>query len=245
MSIIEIRRNPFRLLPAWLRGHMKELLREKLTRRILLPPELTVDWNLNDRQGALSRAWGFVFSNHIKGAYYEFGVYRGERFRTSYHIYNGFSRWQRDQLEASEPWRRLIADTEKFAYYHHHFYAFDTFQGMPNNEESHIFAEGNYSCSLEDFTELNRSEGIEESAEVRYFVGDFADTKRRIASKQEDLSTAAIVNLDCDLYSATVSALELVGPILVQGSVLLIDDWNCFSAQCDLGQRRAVQEFLK
>jgi hypothetical protein len=33
--------------------------------------------NKNDRAGALHRAWGHIFTNHIQGDYVEFGVYQG------------------------------------------------------------------------------------------------------------------------------------------------------------------------
>ncbi len=35
------------------------------------------DLNKNDRAGALHRAWGHIFTNHIYGDYVEFGVYQG------------------------------------------------------------------------------------------------------------------------------------------------------------------------
>ena len=152
------------------------MVREKLTRRILLPPELTFGWNLNDREGALNRAWGFVFNNQIKGAYYEFGVYRGESFRTAHRTYGSYFRWQQGQLDSAEIWRHNVA--AEYATHRHHFYAFDTFQGMPPNEESPAFGEGNYFCSIEEFTQLNRDAGIEENEQMRYFKGDFTETKK-------------------------------------------------------------------
>lgn len=81
-----------------------------------------------------------------------------------------------------------------------------------------------------------------EGERVKYFVGTFADV-----AKQIDIATlqpAAIVNIDSDLYVSAKDALNLVSPKLQQGSVLLMDDWNCFNASPEKGERKALREFL-
>ena len=42
-----------------------------------------------------------------------------------------------------------------------------------------------------------------------------------------------------------VDALDIVKPKLQQGTVLLMDDWNCFCADNKQGERLAVKEFLE
>ena len=216
-------------------------VRNKIVGR-MLPAGVTAGLNRNDREGALNRAWGHVFTSQIKGGYYEFGVYEGETFRTSYRVYQGFYRWQREQLDSPEPWRQKVA--AEYSQYLHHFYAFDSFQGLPeNNEGSATFIPGGFLCSLEQFSNLNRAAGIIPSEAVRYFEGMFSDVHEREADTLEKLQPAAIVNLDCDLYSSAKDALAIVGPKLVQGSVLLADDWNTFAADGDQGERKAIKEF--
>ena len=61
----------------------------------------------------------------------------------------------------------------------------------------------------------------------------------------KQLEPVAIANIDCDLYSSTCEALEILAPKLLQGTVLLVDDWNSFSASRHNGQRKAVHEFLE
>ena len=217
-------------------------VRERMVRR-LLPDPVVSNLNRNDRVGALYRAWGLVFTNHLEGGYYEFGVYRGDAFRASHRVYAIFADWMQGQLEASELWRRPMA--ARYATYRHEFYAFDTFQGLPANQEGNqIFAEGNFSCSLEEFSRLNRAAGIVEGERVRYFVGLFSEVAQRQASVLASLQPAAIVNLDCDLYESAKDALEVIAPKLTQGSVFLVDDWNTFCARRDQGERRAITEFL-
>ena len=39
--------------------------------------------------------------------------------------------------------------------------------------------------------------------------------------------------------------LEIVKPKLQQGTILMMDDWNCFGADNNQGERRALREFLE
>lgn len=209
----------------------------------LLPAGTGFGPNRNDREGALHRSWGHVFTNQIRGGYYEFGVYRGDTFRTSYKVRQGYDRWLQGQLTVGEPWRNEVA--ENYADFSHEFYAFDTFTGMPDNDEGNVtFRPGTFSCSLEEFDKLNRDEGIVEGDAIRYYQGYFEEVHRRESDSLKQLQPAAIVNLDCDLYASAKDALAIVAPKLVQGSILLADDWNTFSADRNSGERKAITEFL-
>src|SRR3989338_5049946 len=226
-----------------LTSSVASFVREKLARP-LLPHQVLNELNRNDRTVALYRAWGYVFSNQIRGAYYEFGVYRGDSFRASYHVCRKFRLWQREQLGAEEPWRRQVA--EGYAASHHYFYAFDTFAGMPTNQEGNpVFAPGNFACSLADFNRLNKEAGLPDGPWVRFFAGEFAQVAKKEAPALAQLDCAAVINIDCDLYASARDALALVEPKIQQGSVLLMDDWNHFKARPDTGSRKALAEFLK
>lgn len=80
---------------------------------------------------------------------------------------------------------------------------------------------------------------------IRYFVGTFADVAQGEAETLKELQPAAIVNIDCDLYASARDAVEIVASKLVQGSVLLVDDWNTFAADRNAGERKAMREFLE
>jgi len=209
----------------------------------LLPTGTGFGPNRNDREGALHRSWGHVFTNQIRGGYYEFGVYRGDTFRTSYRVRQGYDSWQQGQLTVGETWRNRVA--EYYADFRHEFYAFDTFTGMPDNDEKNVtFGAGTFSCSLEEFVKLNQEQGMIEGDFIRYYQGYFEEVRRRESDSLKQLQPAAIVNLDCDLYASAKDALAIVATKLVQGSILLADDWNTFSADQNSGERRAIAEFL-
>jgi hypothetical protein len=227
---------------AGVRSAAASVVRERLVRP-LLPQSVASNLNRNDRTGALFRAWGHVVANQIEGAYYEFGVYRGDAFRASVAAHRVCRQWVQDQLASDEAWRRRTWDA--YANITHHFYAFDTFEGIPENAEGErTFAAGNFSCSLGEFARRNREAGILEGPGVRYVAGAFSEVAQRRAGELAGLQPAAIVNLDCDLYASARDALALVAPKLQQGTVLLADDWNTFRARRDQGERRALAEFL-
>ncbi len=77
----------------------------------------------------------------------------------------------------------------------------------------------------------------------RIFVyrGFFADTLRNPLPLR-----AALVHIDCDLYQSTRDVLTRLfeTDVLQDGCVLLFDDYNCFRASPDYGERRAFREFL-
>jgi hypothetical protein len=54
---------------------------------------------------------------------------------------------------------------------------------------------------------------------------------------------AAVIYVDCDLYLSTIPVLEFIVPFLQPGTVIVFDDWNCFLADPDKGERRAWREF--
>ncbi len=209
----------------------------------LLPPHVIFDQNRNDVSGALFRAWGHVVTSHMLfGAYYEFGVYKGNSLRECFRIYSEcFRAWMLGQAKSTERWRREV-NWEC----NHHFYAFDTFEGMPDNSEhENLLGRGSFDTSLSQVRADGEKVGMCEGDQVRYFKGLFSDIAISSADEVETLLPAVIVNIDCDLYESTVDALALIRPKLQQGTVLLMDDWNIFCADRNRGERRALREFLE
>ena len=55
----------------------------------------------------------------------------------------------------------------------------------------------------------------------------------------------AILNIDCDLKSSTIDALEIIKNFLQIGTIILFDDYNQFNANNEKGQRKAFNDFEK
>ena len=54
---------------------------------------------------------------------------------------------------------------------------------------------------------------------------------------------AALVHIDCDLYSSAIPCLDFIAPRLVDGAILMFDDWFCYRGREDKGVRRAFNEW--
>jgi len=197
------------------------------------------DLNKNDRAGALHRAWGHVFTNHIHGDYLEFGVYQGTSFIESYKQKKKFDEWLQGQLASPEEWRRTVA--QRYSSHKTHFHGLDTFEGMPENAEGNAsFAQGTYVARLAAVREQCLRSGMPSSSFTLY-PGLFNET---VSSLAQSVSTkVAIVNIDCDIYGSAVDALAAIGNRLQVGCVLLFDDYNAYSADNRKGERLAFREF--
>ena len=191
--------------------------------------------NRNDRIGMLNKCWGYIFTNQVKGAYYEFGIHGGESFINSWKAYQILRRWRKAQEASTEEWRRKSVGD--YASYNHDFYGFDTFEGMPkNNEKSITFAPGTFISSLEEVDNRCTKAGMK----FKLFKGLFAEINDDIL---RGLPPAAIINIDSDLYTSANDALKKIKDKFQQGTILLMDDYNCFNADNNKGERRALKEF--
>jgi O-methyltransferase len=193
--------------------------------------------NLNDRQGALHKAWGHVFSSHLKGDYVEFGIHKGDTFIASYKEYLGFKKWLEKQTVSSEEWRRTVANN--YVKNEVKFHGLDTFEGMPSNNEGNVmFAEGTFMSSLEEVQNKCVNEGVKN---FYLHKGLFTESTEILSRKIS--SHVAIVNIDGDLYESAVDALNIIEPYLQIGTVILFDEFNAFNADNSMGERKAFNEF--
>ena len=129
---------------------------------------IRMDQNRNDRSGALYKAWGYIISNNIKGSYYEFGVYKGDSLSESLRIYNNYYNWIQSQKNSDEEWRKKV-----HLYADHQFYAFDTYEGMPENDEGHhAFQQGSFLGTLDEVKK--RINSLKHRKRVSYLKREFS-----------------------------------------------------------------------
>lgn len=184
--------------------------------------------NRSDVFGRLSMtelAVQFIKVNKIQGSYLEFGVFRGSTFANFYYLF------RKNNLSIN-------------------MFAFDGFQGLPqptgvDATPGHAqFGEGEFSCSQEEFIEELSARGIPRGA-YAITPGLFQESLTPDLYGKLDLSRAAIVYVDCDLYESTNPVLDFVLPILQDGTLLIFDDYFCFKGNPGFGERRAFREFLE
>lgn len=129
------------------------------------------------------------------------------------------------------------------------FHAFDSFEGLPRpsgpdsvNDYTSGFHEGQFACSLDDFTMRVRSLGMP-SENVVVYKGWFDRTLAE-GMPAAVISKVAVAWIDCDLYESTVPVLKFLTARLQPGSVIVFDDWGCYRNMPDSGEQRACGEWL-
>jgi len=165
-------------------------------------------------------AYQFLNSNKVEGDYLEFGSYRGRTFTSAWSV---ISRFRRPD----------------------HLYCFDSFEGLPSIEsvdEGSVFFEGKYAMSLEQFQVIAKRAGCPQS---RYTTvkGFYSDSLTADLAARLPLKKAALVYIDCDLYTSTRDALEWCYPYLQTGTILCFDDFFTFAGDRKKGEQLALSEF--
>ena len=188
----------------------------------------------------------FVVNECIVGDYYEFGVFRGQTLVAFY-------------LRLMDVVKKRIANTEvndrgaialglrKKIQTETIFHAFDSFEGLPpltpDDEKSLDFAAGQYRSGIDVLRRLSERNGMPASR-LRCHKGWFSETCTYEYLTANSLKPAAIIWLDCDLYSSASQALKLVGMLIQDGTLIIIDDWYCFKGHPERGVQKAWFEFV-
>ena len=128
------------------------------------------------------------------------------------------------------------------------FHVFDSFEGFPEPQGLDRiimrFRKGEALGRLEDFERNLRRNRVERSV-VTVIKGWYSDTLNEATRTRLNASGAKVVNIDCDLYESAIAALRFVTPYVQSGTVILFDDYYCFKGDPELGERRAVREWLE
>lgn len=175
------------------------------------------------REVALDRSMAYAKTSGIEGDYLEFGVFRGERFAAASYL----SR------------KRGLTMS---------LYAFDSFAGIPKNQEMdsnayRMYEPGAYACSEVEFLKHVRRTGADMD-HVITVPGFFEESLKPGRPRIAKLRKAAVVWVDCDLYSSEVCVLKCLTHYLQHGSLIIFDDYFCYRADPKIGEQRAFREWL-
>jgi hypothetical protein len=159
----------------------------------------------------------------FEGDYHEFGLFRGGTF---------FATWQ--TLET------LGLDDVRM-------YGFDSFEGLPAATSIDAgdtrFFEGQYACSREE-VERNLAENGMDLERAALIQGFYEDSLTEALKSEHAFRPASVVLLDCDYYTSTKVAMDWLTPYLRAGTILLFDDWFSYGDNEELGQQKALAEWL-
>ena len=157
------------------------------------------------------------------GDYYEFGLFRGYAFLQAYNYST--------ELDINDI----------------HFYGFDSFEGLPEatgiDEADGRFFQGQFSCSKENVEKNLKLNGMDMSKST-LIEGFYSDSLTEQLREKHRFNNASVILMDCDLYSSTIEALTWVTPYIKNNTIILFDDWFSYGESNELGQQKAMQEFL-
>jgi hypothetical protein len=162
--------------------------------------------------------------NGISGDYVEFGSWGGQTLRLAH--------------EALQGWGDLGTPR--------HLWAFDSFQGLPQPEDPRDVHPGwtfggDGPGGIENFYKDCDGHGVPRDAYTA-IEGYYADSLPPLGDDQPP-TDIALALLDCNLYSSTVTALEVLAPRLKHGMILAVDDYYLWSSTEVSGERAALREF--
>jgi hypothetical protein len=170
----------------------------------------------------LETAFAFLTNEKIAGDYAEFGVFRGDTFAAAF---QAAGRWGNAAMR---------------------FHAFDSFAGLPDLEARDAggpFQAGQFSATRASFESKLKINRVDLSR-VTITEGFFDETLTEARREEIGLRQVAIAVVDCDLYSSTVPVLRFLSDVLVDGAILIFDDWYCFKSSPQHGEQRACREWL-
>ena len=126
-------------------------------------------------------------------------------------------------------------------------FGFDSFAGLPTLESKDAkkeFYEGQFSQSKKRVSgNIVRHGGNLKT--IKLIEGFFSDSLNAKTKKKYEIKKASIVNIDSDLYSSAVDVLNFIKPLIMEGTILLFDDWNSMQGEKQSGEEIALKEFLK
>jgi hypothetical protein len=164
----------------------------------------------------------FCFLNRLTdGYFFEFGCHKGRTMRLAWEYTGEIFSWN--------------------------YVGFDSFAGLPEIPEidrQPIWEQGALSTSEIDFNDIVLGAGMPRER-LQTVKGFYADSLTPSLAATLLPKKAAVVFVDCDLYSSTVPVLAFVQGFLQPGTVIVFDDWFCFYGDPERGERRAWGEFLR
>lgn len=196
-------------------------------------------------------AANYICAQAVDGDYLEFGTFRGFSFIDAYNSislaieeWSSFKRCslafsKKDRAEAA--FRKIVKKQVKF-------FAFDSFEGLPPVEGIDLghphFHKGRYDCTQDEFEDILKQAGVIMD-KVVIVPGFYGDTLNEDTKMKHDLRNASIVMIDCDLYSSARIVLDFILDLIIDGTIIIFDDWFNYKANPNKGEQRACNEWLK
>jgi hypothetical protein len=190
----------------------------------------------------INTAVRFICWNQVPGDYLEFGCYSASTFCLAHRLFASTRASVAEQLNDADK-GRFLQDKPRF-------FAFDSFEGLPESERAdhHPYLpmhwkKHSYAMTQADFESKLSEEGVD-LAEVQVVKGWYQTTLTNETKRAIGLRRASLVHIDCDYYESAILALNFITDLIDDGTVVVFDDYNFYRGSSQLGERRAFSEWL-
>ena len=149
--------------------------------------------------------------------YFEFGMFEGKTFTLAF-----------QEMSANRGVR---------------FCGFDSFEGIIGSLEDEDFRDQTFFCNKRTFLHNLALAGVD-LARVNLWQGNFVTDLPKSGPVEGVSDICMVAHIDCDVMVPSKAALDFLTDKLVQGSVLLFDDFNAQCASNHTGERAALRQWL-
>ncbi len=203
----------------------------------LLSVELLQDWastvvagvnpavmhNL-EKYVALQKVHYLSAMEDVEGDYLEFGVFTGSSFCHSMRCCRKLVRLNPN-----------VATTR--------FYGFDSFAGfgsLPDEDRHPFYTDANFPTSL---SRVERRVRKAAGGFTFQLIPGFFSESLKHGARAAGIDRARIIFIDSDTFTSASQALAFCGPVMHQGTFIILDDYFSYRGREDRGVRRAYSEF--
>lgn len=202
-----------------------DITEETLRQMVAVPIQGPKEWTDQVYGEAFTKGFEYIqYTGEFRGDILEFGTFRGYTAHIMAHLMRGGN-------------------------FRGHLWLYDSFEGLPalsssNDSECYLNKKGDWisgGMSVPQGFERYISESLSKIIPNSAFTivkGYFEDSMEKSLTNEK----AALVHLDCDLYSSSKYVLEklLENDVLQDGTLLYCDDYNCNRSNLRMGQRGAL-----
>lgn len=173
----------------------------------------------------------FIERNQVIGDFAEFGTYRGRSAAIA--------------IATSEDF--ALKSKGHFGPLFQNYHLYDSFEGLPELSQDdkfgdvEDFSKGQYSANIK--TLQKRISSLKRGKDVVIYPGFF--DKSLLSKKAEKVGDLSVVHVDVDLYSSCLPVLAYLTPRLVDGTIIMFDDYFCYRGHPEHGVRRAFEEWSR
>lgn len=170
----------------------------------------------------------FLYAHDIQGDYYEFGCHKVRTFRM------------------------VLTEARKKNFTNMNFYAFDSFEGLPdlgdvNHEHNVVYNQGALTTDEKEFMRIINEHQlfIDKVETIKGFYEDSLNNDLKIKLNNKK-SKIALVTLDCSFYDSFVSSFNFIEDLIQEGTIIYIDDYRVtYKGNPNKGAPKAFKEFVE